>query len=65
MGNHTIDRAMDGTKVGDQGRKTRPLYILTASVIWALVAYSLSPLSKPQPARLAARSVQPCEGAAR
>ena len=35
-------------------------YILAAAVIWALIWYNGSSLNRPQPARLASRTVQAC-----
>jgi len=62
MEKHPVDYAMVRRKAqNERGRKTSSLYILTAAVIWALVIYSLSPLSKPKPAQ----QMQLCEKATR
>jgi hypothetical protein len=50
----------DQSRAG-KGGAASPAYGLAAIVLWALVLYSLSPFSRPQPARLAARAVQLCD----
>jgi hypothetical protein len=43
------------------GRTVSAGYIAAAVVIWMLVAYALSPLSRPPPTWLAARTVPACD----
>ncbi len=56
------DSGMDRDRSGaGKGGAASPAYALAAIILWALVLYSLSPFSKPEPARLAARAVQFCD----
>ncbi len=41
---------------GAMGAKADPAYGLTAAILWALVFYSLSPMSRSAPAGMAARN---------
>jgi hypothetical protein len=62
MGRRNGDSGMQRANGSDRrGRAATAAYALVAAVLWALALYSLSPLSRPQPARLAARAVQVCD----
>ena len=62
MDKHRRDIGMDRGKISARtGGAGLPVYALTAAILWALVFYSLSPVSKAEPARLASRAIQLCE----
>lgn len=66
MGRRNTDSGMNREQgKATAGRTASPVYILAAVILWALVVYALSPLSRPQPARLAARAIQPCDQSVR
>jgi hypothetical protein len=61
MGRHNTDSGMGRKSGGDRrGAAATAAHILVAIILWALVFYSLSPLSRPQPARLATRALHLC-----
>jgi hypothetical protein len=62
MGRRNTDSGMDRERgKAGTGRAASAGYILAAVILWALVAYSLSPLSRPQPARMASRAIPACD----
>jgi hypothetical protein len=66
MGRRNTDSGMNRERGRpDAGKRPSLAYALAAVILWALVVYALSPLSRPQPARLAARAIQPCDQSVR
>ncbi len=59
MGQHIEDPAMDKAS----RTKVSPGYVFAAVAIWALVLYSLSSLSRPEPPRMALGPLKVCDSA--
>ena len=62
MGRRKNDSGMDRERgEAGKGRTVSAGYIVAAVILWTLVVYSLSPLSKPPAARIADRALPACD----
>ncbi len=53
------DRPMERDSGGGRGGVS-PLYVLAAVIIWGLVIYTISPLNRPEPTRVAFQTLKLC-----